>query len=58
MKENNEDHHNTESRAELMLLVRDAALNGEMTAADIYELADLARSMLGERDGTPEAVSA
>lgn len=46
-------------RAELMDLVRDAARNGDLTTADLYELADYARRLKKrEHDGTPGAVSA
>lgn len=46
------------SRAELMDLVRDAARNGDLTTADLYELAEYARRLKRERDGTPEVASA
>lgn len=55
MTERNTDNR---SRAELMDLVRDAARNGDLTTADLYELADYARRLKRERDGTPEAASA
>lgn len=46
------------SRAELMDLLRDAARNGDLTTADLYELAEYARRLKRESDGTPEAASA
>jgi hypothetical protein len=46
------------SRAELMDLLRDAARNGDLTTADLYELADYARQLKREHDGTPGAASA
>lgn len=46
------------SRAELMDMLRDAARSGDLTTADLYELADYASRLKQERDGTPEAVSA
>lgn len=51
---------NTEnrSRAELMDMLRDAARNGDLTTADLYELAEYARRLKRESDGTPEAETA
>ena len=46
------------SRAELMELVRDAAQIGDLTTADLYELAYSASRLKRERVGTPEATSA
>lgn len=46
------------SRAELMDLIRDAAQAGDLTTADLYELADYARQLTREHDGTPEAETA
>ena len=46
------------SRAELMELVRDAARAGDLTTADLYELAEYASRLKRERVGTPEAASA
>lgn len=46
------------SRAELMDMLRDAARSGDLTTADLYELADFAGRLTREHDGTPEAASA
>jgi hypothetical protein len=46
------------SRAELMDMLRDAARSGDLTTADLYELADYASRLKRERVGTPEAASA
>ena len=46
------------SRAELMDLIRDAARSGDLTTADLYELAEYASRLKRESDGTPEAASA
>jgi hypothetical protein len=46
------------SRAELMDMLRDAARNGDLTTADLYELAEYARRLKREHDGTPEAETA
>lgn len=46
------------SRAELMDMIRDAARNGDLTTADLYELAEYARRLNRESDGTPEAETA
>jgi hypothetical protein len=46
------------SRAELMDLIRDAALIGDLSTADIYELAEYARRLTRESVGTPEAETA
>lgn len=54
MTERNTDNR---SRAELMDLIRDAALIGDLSTADIYELADYARRLTRESDGTPEATA-
>jgi hypothetical protein len=55
MTERNTDNR---SRAELMDMLRDAAQAGDLTTADLYELADYARRLKRESDGTPEAVTA
>jgi hypothetical protein len=55
MTERNTDNR---SRAELMDLIRDAAQAGDLTTADLYELADYASRLKRERVGTPEAASA
>ena len=46
------------SRAELMDMIRDAAQIGDLTTADLYELAEYASRLKREHDGTPEAASA
>lgn len=45
------------SRAELMDLLRDAARNGDLTTADLYELAEYASRLIWESDGTPKATA-
>jgi hypothetical protein len=55
MTERNTDNR---SRAELIDLVRDAAQAGDLTTADLYELAEYARRLKRESDGTPEAETA
>ena len=54
MTERNTDNR---SRAELMDLIRDAALIGDLSTADIYELADYARRLIWESEGTPKATA-
>ena len=54
MTERNTDNR---SREELMDLIRDAALIGDLSTADIYELADYARRLIWESDRTPKATA-